>query len=843
MRIFVINYQNLKMKPVIRNLLLYLFLAGPLNLFCQNIPVSQKRYARPPDATKIQVQPSFGVDPLLQTSWGEGCFYNAACPVDTASHSTCFHVPAGPGAIAMAQVMNFYQYPNHGTGEHGYQHPKYGIQYANFGTTNYAWGTMPDSLTAPAGGLATLIYQCGVAQNMNYGTTRSSSFADEIDTAFVKYFGYPVTAGWKSQSDYTSDEWQIMVKTELDASHPLLLTGTDSLGTIRHYFICDGYSATGQFHINWGLGGQYNGYYSLYNLKPDTLNYTFNQRALFNLAPSSPGAGTYAMNFEEVPDFSLTFGDWTVNDVDQHDTYSITGYTFPHQNDPMAFLCFNPTQVSPSMAADPAIQPHSGQRFGACFSSNPPTNNDWFISPQVQLGIDGSFSFWIKSYTAEYGLDSYTVAVSVTDKNPGSFTVISGTQPLQTTTSWGKKTFNLSGYNNQKVYVAVHCVSDNNYLMMIDDLEVKAEASTTLSADFTADKTTIRLGEKISFTDASTGVPTSWTWKFDGGTPAASSLQNPADISYSVPGTYPVSLKISNGLTSDSMTKAGYITVTGYPVTLSLDFESLPDFTLAFNPWTAVDAKGGNTYGINQPNGNPYEFIHTNEPMAFICFNPSKTTPPLTSMTAHSGQKVGCCFSSVPPMNPNNKWLITPKMSLGTNAKIELWVTAYSNQYGTEMYNIAVSTTDASPSNFVPVNAVPEVAPLAWTQRSYDLSAYTGQNVYIGIQCVTDNSFIFMIDDISVTSSLGVNESPSLGRLVVYPNPARDYLTLNYQENSSSTSKIELVSILGETVSCWSEVPVNGRVMLDVQKIPLGIYLLNIVRGQEKVSRKVSIVK
>ncbi|MCX6268029.1 MAG: hypothetical protein NTW16_11820, partial [Bacteroidetes bacterium] len=40
------------------------------------------------------------VTPLIPSKWGQGCLYNASCPVDTASHATCLHVPSGSGAIA-----------------------------------------------------------------------------------------------------------------------------------------------------------------------------------------------------------------------------------------------------------------------------------------------------------------------------------------------------------------------------------------------------------------------------------------------------------------------------------------------------------------------------------------------------------------------------------------------------------------------------------------------------------------------------------------------------------------------------------------------------------------------
>jgi PKD repeat protein len=62
----------------------------------------------------------------------------------------------------------------------------------------------------------------------------------------------------------------------------------------------------------------------------------------------------------------------------------------------------------------------------------------------------------------------------------------------------------------------------------------------------------------VSFTDTSTGSPTSWSWSFGDGT--SSTVQNPSKT-YAAAGTYTVSLTASNSVDSDTATAAGYITV------------------------------------------------------------------------------------------------------------------------------------------------------------------------------------------------------------------------------------------------------------------------------------------
>ncbi|SMD32553.1 Por secretion system C-terminal sorting domain-containing protein [Reichenbachiella faecimaris] len=79
-------------------------------------------------------------------------------------------------------------------------------------------------------------------------------------------------------------------------------------------------------------------------------------------------------------------------------------------------------------------------------------------------------------------------------------------------------------------------------------------------AAFSASSTIIIEGESISFTDESTHTPTSWSWAFEGGTPATSTNQNP-EVTYTTAGVYEVTLNASNSSGNDSITMTDYITV------------------------------------------------------------------------------------------------------------------------------------------------------------------------------------------------------------------------------------------------------------------------------------------
>jgi hypothetical protein len=270
---------------------------------------------------------------------------------------------------------------------------------------------------------------------------------------------------------------------------------------------------------------------------------------------------------------------------------------------------------------------------------------------------------------------------------------------------------------------------------------------------------------------------------------------------------------------------------------MTLDFEGVADFSLDFSPWTVADVRGGVTWGIQD-----VDFPHSGSEMAYICFNPSATTPPLTNMLAHSGQKLGCCFSSMPNKNPNDKWLITPKLSLGADPRIEFWVQSYNINYGFELYNVAVSTTNNQPSSFTNINVSPISAPATWTHRSYDLSAYSNQDVYIGIQCVSDNAFIFMIDDIAITSTVGIGEPAAGSMLSVYPNPAREQVKVKFGSAGHGSADLQLVNILGETVRTMKVSDFETPAVMNLGGLQPGIYILRAIRGEEHFSHKITII-
>ena len=231
--------------------------------------------------------PIQSISPLLTTIWSQGCFYNDSTPVDSAG--PCSHVVTGCVATAMAQVINYYNFPNTGSGSHSYN-SNYGILTANFGSTNYLWNLMSDTLdaqssTASVSAVATLISHCGIAVDMNYSPGGSGAFSQNAANAFAHYFNFDNGLQLLHKANFADSVWAQMVRNELDSLHPLYYDGSGSGG---HAFVCDGYQSADYFHFNWGWSGSYNGYFLLSALNPGGMNFSNYCGAVFGMKPGVP---------------------------------------------------------------------------------------------------------------------------------------------------------------------------------------------------------------------------------------------------------------------------------------------------------------------------------------------------------------------------------------------------------------------------------------------------------------------------------------------------------------------------------------------------------------------------
>lgn len=237
------------------------------------------------------------------------------------------------------------------------------------------------------------------------------------------------------------------------------------------------------------------------------------------------------------------------------------------------------------------------------------------------------------------------------------------------------------------------------------------------------------------------------------------------------------------------------------------DFESYEDFIIAdIGDYTLYDGDGSATYtfsGIDFPNAT-----YTG---SYIIFNPSQTTPDLTGTEAiqpHSGEKFIGCFAAT--NGPNNDWLISHEIAASSGLKFSFWAKTYMD-YGLEKFRVAVSTTDTDVSSFEFISEA-TYAPLDnWAHFEYDLTEFAGQNIYVAIVCLSDDVFIFMVDDLYIGfgEEKSAYENPKaffgfnvyLDGVLLTPEPISetDYLLTGLEANTTYVAAVDAAYSSGNT--------------------------------------------
>ncbi|CCX67188.1 uncharacterized protein BN458_00500 [Prevotella sp. CAG:1058] len=211
----------------------------------------------------------------------------------------------------------------------------------------------------------------------------------------------------------------------------------------------------------------------------------------------------YRLDFELCDDFdygTMFNPRWRTVDRNNRETDAWSFYDYPHKSEPVGFMAFNIDATTPPITDIPGFYPHSGERFGAAFStsySQEPMESDvWLISPQLQLGDNSSIRLFVKTNELDFynKPERYRILVSDTDDSFDSFTVIGGDREAAAD-EWEEVNVDISEYDNKPVYIALQYISINNegVVMMVDDVEVitNLQGTSISSAYNSADDITI----------------------------------------------------------------------------------------------------------------------------------------------------------------------------------------------------------------------------------------------------------------------------------------------------------------------------------------------------------------
>jgi PKD repeat protein len=321
-------------------------------------------------------------------------------------------------------------------------------------------------------------------------------------------------------------------------------------------------------------------------------------------------------------------------------------------------------------------------------------------------------------------------------------------------------------------------------------------------ANFVASATSVAPATTVSFTDLSTGIPTSWAWSvspatgwsYAGGSNA--STQNP-QIVFNTVGQYTVSLTATNAQGSDVETKNNYIVVaqvTG-PCTASAVCDEYIA-AVSFNTINNTSACGNNGYT---------DFTSTSTSLAQGTAYTLTITPAIVNNTqaaAYTNDEIAAWIDFNNDFDFNDA---------GEQVAYVLVATGWVNTFNV---SIPLASSTGPVRMRVRISYQPDGAITPCGPASYgETEDYT----------------------INITSGAGLNDNP-LGLVQMYPNPAQDLVYIDFR-NLSENGLIEILDVNGKILS--QTTGIAGQInTVGISQLANGLYHVRMsANGQQFTQR------
>lgn len=350
----------------------------------------------------------------------------------------------------------------------------------------------------------------------------------------------------------------------------------------------------------------------------------------------------------------------------------------------------------------------------------------------------------------------------------------------------------------------------------------------TPEAFLEAEREIICDGESIQFFDISEeGDPTSWSWSFPGGSPATSTQQNPT-VTYANPGTYDVSLTVTNSAGSDTKTYSSYITVKNSttPVYQTTWVESFENGQV---PQLMTNVDGGD--------GNVFKHF----------------------ASAGSHQSSSLVLDAAPNSLGEIDELISPAIETSGASSLNLffdYAFAATQNDNTDLLEVYASrdcgntwnrrrfynsgrlrTAGNNGGNFVPSAS-------EWKTETINFDAYIGPDpILIKFAFENGGGNNFYIDNIRFGQGTDVSLSEyQAADLKVYPNPSKGQIHLKLSDLQDRDLNLQVMDLSGKIMHQEKLDLQNSSLDKDLNlDLAKGVYLLKIRGQQTRLTEKLII--
>jgi len=378
--------------------------------------------------------------------------------------------------------------------------------------------------------------------------------------------------------------------------------------------------------------------------------------------------------------------------------------------------------------------------------------DDWLITPRLTVAAGDSIIFWAKSYSSSY-LEDFEVLLSTTGNAVGDFTTQLDAVTDTPYDPWTKYGYDLSAYDGQNIYVAVRCVSVNEFYLYVDD--------------FSGPELWVPAGPAIAFS----------TTDLDFGTVGIGGSQDLPLVIYSVG---------ASDLTVSAVSSDNAHFTHDFPgVTVISPGDSLV-VTVTFTP--TVEPQETGTLTITHDGTKAESYIAmSGRGFAGLFFEDFETTVPPAGWTDYHLGDAGSQGWYQSNVNHDSwyarhtyesayncdDWLVTPAVTIPAgkyHAALEFIMYEYlPDDY---MYHgVWVSTGSGDPSggggpsgygDFIELQQIPVTPEFDWTPAILDLGTYAGETIYLAFVYQDSNTYsdAWGIDSVKVVEY--INQPPEI---------------------------------------------------------------------------------
>lgn len=220
----------------------------------------------------------------ILTNWNQSAPYNNMCPMDL---GTDLRSLSGCPSTAMAQIINYHAtlnstrfsddddyYHNYGSNQFWIDNDYISHDFPSFPQLNAYLDTLEDKyiFKAPVtdNDKAALIFACGVATKTVYSSSGSGTFG--VDQAFDGFLRFDFSTCQLLDTGIANPYPQII--SNIKDSLPVFLAVVDPAWNSGHNLVIDGYNTDDYYHLNFGWGGSYDGWYNIPSDLPFSLTVT-----------------------------------------------------------------------------------------------------------------------------------------------------------------------------------------------------------------------------------------------------------------------------------------------------------------------------------------------------------------------------------------------------------------------------------------------------------------------------------------------------------------------------------------------------------------------------------------